>query len=159
MEDSTMNLAAGMLLLFVSLGAMFAAAQTLPTFQHIIVIVQENRTPDNLFGGNTTFEPGVDLQQSQLAQPWCLGACFDPNHSHLSWEKIWNPGNGQAAMCNGGASMCTNPVKACPTGTKCNNLPVSTPMYPQETYVSTTDDQSVVAPYFDIASKYGFAKV
>jgi Phosphoesterase family len=60
-------------------------------------------------------------------------------------------------MCNGGASMCTNPVKACPTGTKCNNLPVSTPMYPQETYVSTTDDQSVVAPYFDIASKYGFA--
>jgi len=30
-------------------------------------------------------------------------------------------------------------------------------MYPQETYVSTTDDESVVAPYFDIASKYGFA--
>jgi phospholipase C len=78
MEDSTMNLAAGMLLLFVSLGAMFAAAQTLPTFQHIIVIVQENRTPDNLFGGNTTFEPGVDLQQSQLAQPWCFGGLLRP---------------------------------------------------------------------------------
>jgi phospholipase C len=37
------------LLLLASLSATFACAQT--TFQHIIVIVQENRTPDNLFQG------------------------------------------------------------------------------------------------------------
>ena len=32
--------------------ATFAAAQTIPvgTFKHIIIVIQENRTPDNLFG-------------------------------------------------------------------------------------------------------------
>jgi len=141
------------ILFLVSLAATFVHAQTLPSFQHIIVVVQENRTPDNLFGGNPTFEPGVDIQQSQLGQPWCLGACFDPNHTHASWEAIW--GNG--SMCNGGKSMCTNKVLGCNSGTTCNGKGVSTPNYPQETYVSTTDDQSKVAPYFDIATKYGFA--
>jgi phospholipase C len=37
------------LALFVLLSllwAQFAAAQTLPRFQHVVVIVQENRTPD-----------------------------------------------------------------------------------------------------------------
>ncbi len=35
-------------------------------FRHIIIIVQENRTPDNLFGSNPTFEHGVDLATSGL---------------------------------------------------------------------------------------------
>jgi phospholipase C len=56
-----MRFIAKILLLSAFTAATFAYAQTLPTFQHIIVIVQENRTPDNLFGSNTTFEPGVDL--------------------------------------------------------------------------------------------------
>lgn len=52
--------------------AALAQAQTLPTFRHIVVIFQENRTPDNLFGsapsGGTMcgsedpFEPGVDIR-------------------------------------------------------------------------------------------------
>ncbi len=37
------------LLLLASLSATLAYSQT--TFQHIIVVVQENRTPDNLFQG------------------------------------------------------------------------------------------------------------
>jgi phospholipase C len=48
-------------LLLVSFAAMFASAQTLPHFQHIIIVIQENRTPDDLFGANLTFENGVDL--------------------------------------------------------------------------------------------------
>ncbi len=40
---------AARILLFTSLVATFAYAQT--PFQHIIVIAQENRTPDNLFQG------------------------------------------------------------------------------------------------------------
>ena len=48
-------------LLLVSLAATFASAQTLPHFQHIIIVIQENRTPDDLFGANLTFENGVDL--------------------------------------------------------------------------------------------------
>lgn len=31
-------------------------------FDHVVIIDQENRTPDNLFGSNPTFEPGVDIQ-------------------------------------------------------------------------------------------------
>jgi hypothetical protein len=147
------------LFLLVSLGAAPAPAQTLPTFQHVIIIFQENRTPDNLFGGNSTFTPGVDIQQSALGQQWCLGACFDPRHDHKAWEQIWAPPNGQNPMCNGGNSPCTSPFNPCPsTTTYCNNQPVNqTPSNPQETYVSTTWDSSVVAPYFDIATKYGFA--
>src|SRR5215467_2229841 len=44
--------------LLVGLGSSFAYAQTqtatIPTFQHVVVIVQENRTPDNLFQGLCT---------------------------------------------------------------------------------------------------------
>jgi len=38
-----------------------ASAQPVGGFKHIIVVVQENRTPDNLFGSNPRFEPGVDI--------------------------------------------------------------------------------------------------
>lgn len=39
--------------------AAFANAQTIPagTFKHIIIIVQENRTPDNLLGAWATGHP------------------------------------------------------------------------------------------------------
>ena len=157
-----MKLAAKSLALLFTLAATLAHTQTLPHFQHIIILFQENRTPDNLFGGNPTFEPGVDLQQSQLGQPWCLGACFDPNHGHPSFESIWNPGSGQAPMCNGGKSSCTNTVVSCPlTGplySTCNGqLITQTPNNAQETYVSPTYDNNVMLPYFEVAQNYGFA--
>jgi phospholipase C len=81
------------ILLLVSLAATFAYAQTLPHFQHIIVVVQENRTPDNLFGSNTTFEPGVDLATAPGAVQWCLGACFDPNHTNAGWQNGYDKAN------------------------------------------------------------------
>lgn len=67
-----MNFAAKSLLFliaFVATGSAFA--QTIPHFDHIVVIVQENRTPDNLFGSagsggvcgtEDPFEPGVDIE-------------------------------------------------------------------------------------------------
>jgi phospholipase C len=131
--------------LFVLLGAALAHAQ-LPTFQHIILVIQENRTPDNLFGGNATFEPGVDLQLASGAQPWCLGACFDPGHENNAWRLQYKKGS------------CANPVSSasCST-TTCNGSTMTLPTCPQDTYVSTSYDNSVVSPYFDIAEKYGFA--
>ena len=56
-------------LTFVSV-ASFAAAQTIPTgtFKHIIIVIQENRTPDNLFGYWATGQPqGANCPPS--AQP------------------------------------------------------------------------------------------
>jgi phospholipase C len=131
-----------------------------PTFQHIIIVIQENRTPDNLFGGNPAFEQGVDIQRYPNAQPWCLGACFSPDHSHPSWEKMWNTGG---VNWNNGAGACNIPVHnhCFDHGiTYCNGVGVETqpfPACPQETYVSPTYDNGIVAPYFDIAQKYGFA--
>jgi phospholipase C len=64
-------------LLLVSLATTFTSAQTLPHFQHIVIIVQENRTPDNLFGSGPVgsmcgypdpFEPGVDIQDGGPAE-------------------------------------------------------------------------------------------
>jgi len=60
-------------LAFLTLTAATAVAQTIQpgTFKHIIIVVQENRTPDNLFGAGAgprsvcgseyEFEPGVDI--------------------------------------------------------------------------------------------------
>ncbi len=53
-----------------------AYAQTIATFQHIVIVVQENRTPDNLFGSGPArtpcnaedpFEPGVDIENCGYA--------------------------------------------------------------------------------------------
>ena len=40
------------------------AARAAPTFSHIIIVLQENRTPDNIFGSNPYFERGVDIATS-----------------------------------------------------------------------------------------------
>src|SRR5580693_314389 len=139
------------ILVSASLAATFAYAQTLPKFQHIIVVVQENRTPDNLFGSNPTFETGVDLQ-TPSAGPWCLGACFDPGHRHSDWESQYQQPK-QACPGTMGKGLCT--AQATCNGQTGQQMPV--PSCPQQTYVSGTYDNSVVAPYFDIAEKYGFA--
>jgi phospholipase C len=77
--------------------------------QHIVVIMQENRSFDNLFNGF----PGADSAQSgmngsqQIAlQPISLGDPRDLEHSHTRWLKDWDDG----AMDNfaqGGASPST----------------------------------------------------
>lgn len=92
-----------------------AYSQTLPTFDHIVIIVQENRTPDNLFGsapfstkcsGQDDFEPGVDIQDWGYigTTPTCFTAHplgsdpVNPDHSH----------GGFTAMCDADA-RCLQP--------------------------------------------------
>ena len=116
----------GLLIVLLLYATISSAAP--PTFKHVIVVIQENRTPDNLFGGNSTFEYGVDIQQGSQG-PWCLGACFSPDHSHLSWTKMWN--NGGSTWNNGGTA-CQIPIhNNCfidhenhPRITSCNGLTV-----------------------------------
>lgn len=60
--------------LLMSFGAAYLYPQTIApgTFKHIIIIVQENRTPDNIFGAGPAthfgcgiedpFTPGVDVE-------------------------------------------------------------------------------------------------
>jgi len=175
---------------FTLFGAALVHAQTYgnPPFQHVIIVIQENRTPDNLFGAAAItpypstlppLGPGYDLQlppdqmyenQSQPV-PWCLGTCFDPGHEHGDWLDQYAQGgtsynacaNKVSAKCTGQSDRCNNQS----IGTGPNQIPP--PSCWQETYTSPTYDAqyytnpqnpnqtSPLVPYFDIASKYGFA--
>ena len=64
--------------------------------QHVVIILQENRTVDNLFNGF----PGADTVQSGMSdgksvplQPITLEEGSDLDHSHTGWWKDWNGGN------------------------------------------------------------------
>jgi hypothetical protein len=133
-------------LFVVALAATAAWAQAQP-FSHIVVIFQENRTPDNLFGsapaslqcnGQDDFEPGVDIQdwgfingtnhQCFVGRPLADGT--DPGHYHTDFK----------TMCDINlAGICQ--MDNCSSGTNCYS------------FVRKPD----VQPYFDIATTYGFA--
>jgi hypothetical protein len=97
-------------LLFIALAVTFANAQSnnLPHVQHVIIVVQENRTPTSLFqqdqaliangahivsqgqclaiNGTTTSLATVQLSPVQL------GVCWDMNHVHADWKGMWAGG-------------------------------------------------------------------
>ena len=144
------------LLLFTVLGATLACAQSTNTpFQHVIVLMQENRTTDNLFGSdafnNPRKLPAADLvqlgschgKQVKLGNKGAIDACYDPHHNHASWAKAYNEG----AM----DGFCDDPLTAHCTP----------PSHPQYQYVDNTPDKTtghgIVDPYFSIAEQYGFA--
>jgi phospholipase C len=117
------------------------------SFKHIIVIVQENRTPDNLFGSNVTFEPGVDLATSGInslgdtvpltADP--LSDCYDMEHSHHAFVAEYDAGKmdrEDKVRASGGAG-CIIP--------------------PNPGFKFVDNSTGTVQPYFDLAAQYGFA--
>jgi len=111
-----------------------------PTLQHVVIIVQENRTPDNLFQG----VPGADIATSGLnssgqtipLQPIPLADTYDIDHSHPAFLDMYD--NGKMDGAN------TIPVTC---GTAC---PYSNPQYG---YVPSSDN----APYIQMATQYTFA--
>jgi phospholipase C len=120
--------------------------------QHIIIIVQENRTTDNLFGSNPTFLPGVNLATSGkykgkpnvtlFAQP--IITCYGFGHMHADFTSMYDNGAMDGAY--------TNKITL-PKG--CN--PPPNPMYSFADNSSTTNPPNEVQPYFDIATQFGFA--
>jgi phospholipase C len=123
-----------------------SAAQTI-TFKHVVVILQENRTPDNLFGSNPNFEPGVDIATAGLNSkgetvplvPISFETCFDLNHSHRAFVTAYNNGK-----MDGTDKTTTQPAKGCVV-----------PANPQYRFVDNST--GLVQPYFDIAKQYGWA--
>jgi phospholipase C len=133
--------------LIINLVLAVGSARAQVQFQHIVIIDQENRTPDNLFGSNPTFEPGVDIQtygvnsKGQIV-PFTSGplaGCYDLGHSHLSFQKAYNNG----AM-DGSDKVTVKPSSGCVTGPN-----------PQFRYVDNST--GTIQPYFDLATQYGFA--
>ena len=137
------------LLGFLLVAAMPRSAHAQPAggFQHIIIIVQENRTPDNLFGSNPNFEPGVDIARAGMnsagetfmLRPVALAGCYDIDHSHRAFVEMFAQGK-----MNGADQEGTRGPPGCVV-----------PRNPQFKFVDNSAGD--VQPYFDIAKYYGFA--
>lgn len=110
--------------------------------QHIVIIFQENRTPDNLFHGL----PNADIANSgvnSLGQvipltPIALANDYDLSHAHSAFVNMYDGGKMD------GADKIHVSCKA--TATNCP------PANPQFQYVNPAD----VQPYFQLAEQYTF---
>jgi phospholipase C len=143
------------------LGSVFAHAQV-PGLQNVIVVIQENRTPDNLFQDQNLRNHGADIVDPQRVggkcggtsvplQPRTLADCANPDHSHApGWNTSYDGGN-MDGLCSNKVAYLGNCVAhspyPCPTNgrnaTDCSAY----------AYVSDT----AVQPYWQIAETYGFA--
>src|ERR1700692_1462805 len=123
--------------------------------QHVVVIFQENRTPDNLFQDQVLINRGADIAQSgkdstgntiQLKKV-SLQVDYDPDHSHRSFEKMCdlNSTSGQCQM--DGADLI--PVGCEPGALDCPA--------PDLQFVYVDPAATYIQPYFQLAEQYTFA--
>ena len=114
--------------------------------QHVVVIFQENRTPDNLFHDPVLMAKGADIATSGLnssgntipLMATSLGTDYDLSHSHRAFVAMYDGGKMDGAdkipiSCSSGSSNCPPPN-------------------PQFMYVQASD----VGPYFQMAEQYTF---
>src|SRR5262252_5893364 len=120
----------------------------LPTkIRHVIVVFQENRTPDNLFHDPVLMAAGADLASSGVNSQGetvpltkiPLASAYDLAHSHEAFVQTYDGGKMDGSdlvtvFCSPGAKDCPPP-----------NAPFR--------YV----DPDQVQPYFDMAEQYVFA--
>ncbi len=112
--------------------------------QHIVVIFQENRTPDNLFHDPVLTAKGADIANNGInsagqtipLMPTSLGVDYDLDHSHNAFLAMYDGGkmDGADKVHAGCATNCTLPPN------------------PQFYYVQASD----VGPYFQLAEQYAF---
>ncbi|MGO9262902.1 MAG: alkaline phosphatase family protein [Bryobacteraceae bacterium] len=151
-------------LLLIGVGAIGAFAQ-IPNFQHVVIIVQENRTPDNLFHGLCAAPYGsktvcstsptasqYDIQTSNwldkssstgVIQPSTvkLANQYDLSHAHPAFTVMCDadPATGVCKMDGAGGIPCSG---------KC-------PAQPQFRFVDNST--RTLNPYLDMATQYGWA--
>ena len=112
--------------------------------QHVVVVVQENRTPDTLFHDPVLIARGADIAssgvtssgQTVLLTPMSLGIDYDLGHNHSDFVKMYHNGKMDGA----------DKVSVSCSRSKC-------PPNSQFKYVQASD----VAPYFQMAEQYVFA--
>lgn len=110
---------------------------------HVVIIFQENRTPDNLFNGlpgADTVRSGLDSKGDRVAlKPIGLTAPYDLGHLHRSFTDEYN--GGKMNGFNHAASRC-RAVIVCP---------------PQHRRAYGYVPRDEVKPYFTMAKEYTFA--
>lgn len=147
------------LLAMLWLGAVTSSAQ-ISNFQHVVVIVQENRTPDNLFQGlcvppfgtttNCKSHPTLASKYNILTANWLdkqspsgttqpttvpLGNTYDLSHAHGAFLSMYDSGR----MDGAGDIVCSG---TCPSK-------------PQFKFVDNST--GAVNPYLELATQYGWA--
>ena len=111
--------------------------------QHVVIIFQENRTPDNLFHDPVLMTAGADIASSGLNSsgqviqltPESLGVSYDLSHAHSAFVAQYDGGKMDGADLVPIACY----VPPCPSN-------------PQYYYVNSSD----VQPYFQMAEQYTF---
>lgn len=153
----------------VAILACFAALSLhaqVPHFKHIVVIVQENRSPDNMFQGlcvppygssqSCSTSPGPNQYNIQTSnwhdlsnargytqpQPVELTAAYDLDHSHQAYEQMCDNGFALNTPCRMDGAARIACYGTCPGK-------------PQFRYIDNS--AGVLNPYLDIATQYGFA--
>jgi phospholipase C len=156
---------ASRLLFFLGGVAALTAQAQISRFRHIVIVVQENRTPDNLFQGlcgppygacavPPTASALYDIQTSGWKtktgtiqpSPVPLANTYDLSHSHTAFNNMCNIVAGNPAQCrmNGAAGISCAPQ----AGTVC-------PPHPQFKFVDNST--GTVNPYLVLATQYGWA--
>jgi phospholipase C len=130
-------------------GSQALSLVTAAVFQHIVVIFQENRTPDNLFQDPVLIANGADIVSNGNSfgttiplSPIDLGTAgsnpqnYDLSHANSAFVEMYDGGK-----MDGASQIKCSPA----TGVTC-------PANPQFMYVKPPD----VAPYFALAEQYTF---
>jgi phospholipase C len=133
-------------------GSQTLSLTTAAVIQHIVVIFQENRTPDNLFQDPVLIKNGADIAQSGVnslhqtitLSPIDLGTAganpqnYDLSHAHSAFVSMYDGGK-----MDGADLIPCSPAANCPPNAHAN---------PQFMYVNPSD----VQPYFALAEQYTF---
>jgi phospholipase C len=152
------------LLLLIWFATTTAHAQ-IASFQHVIVIVQENRTPDNLFQGLCTPPYGAttlcsttptgsqyNIQTNHWLDKHSTGGTINPtavplanqydlSHAHSAFVKMCdaNSATGACAMDGAGDISCSG---ICP---------------PKPQFKFVSNSTAILNPYLNLATQYGWA--
>jgi phospholipase C len=124
-----------------------AQAQRHGRIGHVVVIVMENRTPDNLFQDPNLIAEGADIASSGTNSkgqtipltPVALDNNYDLSHAHSAFVNMYDHGSMDGA--DKIAITCNKNATNCP------------PANAQFRYVNPSD----VQPYFQLAEQYTFA--
>src|SRR5580698_7240902 len=159
-----MKIASRLLFVF-ALAAVLTADAQISNFQHVVVIVQENRTPDNLFQGLCAAPYGACAVPPTAAAPYdietsnwktktgsiqpapvALANTYDLSHAHSAFNSMCDIVAGDPAHCkmDGAAGIACSPQK----GTSC-------PATPQFKFVDNST--GILNPYLTLATQYGWA--
>lgn len=150
-----------LLVFFVWLAA--DANAQIQRFDHIVVIVQENRTPDNLFQGlcvppygsdqSCSTTPGPNQYNIQTSNwlttpgviqpaPVALAGAYDLGHTHAAFKAQCDSSSSLATRCKMDGAAHVPCWGACPS-------------QPPFRYVDNST--GTLNPYLDIATQYGWA--